>query len=149
MIPNIFQNNLKNRKHLTTRQYRLYDFLCENPSQWFKAKEIQETLAIFYPWYGEEKDFTGIIGKQINDDVRLIREAVGIVFDKLIVSNRSKGYKVATPEEFKTFYKSQHQEAIRKLARLSIMSKHSKMHGQGKIFFQEEPNGRKQYTVYL
>ncbi len=149
MIPTEF-NDPRSKYYLTTRCYSLYDLLKASPTKWFSAKEIQEALPINYPWYGDDKHFTGIIGKQINSDVRLLRLAAGAdVVDKLIVSNRGLGYKCGTKEEFTAFFESQRKEAVRKLGMIYRMQQHSNLHGQSKIVFNTEPGGRKQYTVYL
>ncbi len=149
MIPDSFHDP-KSPFYITPRIWGLYSFLKARANTWFTAKQIQEALPFDYPWYGQDKNFTGIIGKQINSDVRLLRLAAGAdVVDKLIVSNRGLGYKCGNQKEFDDFFESQRNEAVGKLSMIYRMQKHANLHGQSKIVFQEEPNGRKQYTVFV
>jgi len=107
------------------RQYCLRRILKANWSHWLKGKEIftkmQETL---YPYDGSPE----LAYKQINEDVKFLNLCGR--FDKMIIGNRSRGYKMATQEEFATWFANRASEYNAAWDYAKAMADNAKMDGQ-------------------
>ncbi len=77
--------------------------------------------------YGYERPNTAY--KQINKDVHAINDSG--IFDKLIITDRAKGYKLATRAEFKAWSKRAYAECISKIVYVCGLINKAKMDGQG------------------
>jgi hypothetical protein len=114
----------------TTRQYALRSLLTEASfsGQWLKGKEICFMMLAKGYDYGDKPEKAY---KEINRDVRFLN--VCGHFDKMILGDRAKGYKIATESEFYDWLRRQTSEAKGKLLYLSILAKNAKMDGQSII----------------
>lgn len=106
---------------LTERQFALRRYLWNHRTEWVSSKQIFENVR------GYEKENTAY--KQINEDYHAINDSG--VFDKIIIPDRVKGYKLATKKEFEKYSKKAYSEAIRKIVYICNLIKTAKMDGQG------------------
>ena len=133
-------------KKLCPRQFRLREFLDENSSEWKSSKEIANGV--------EGYDNPSTAYKTINSDVHAINRSG--TFDQIIITDRTKGYKLATKEEFGEWASKAFSEAVRKITYVHGIIKDAKMDGQGIIpglegfrrefyekFVKEEENAKK------
>lgn len=98
--------NEKERPRLTPRQRALRRFLWSRRTEWVSSKEI-------------------------NDDYHAINGSGE--YDKKIIPDRARGYKLATKAEFGRWAKKAYAEAIRKIVYVCAQIKDAKMDGQGII----------------
>lgn len=145
MIQNKFQVST-NEEHLLERHYRLRDLLEEAQNRWLTAEKIYEWLPFFYPWDGKT-NFTGSVGRLIAKDVQLINKS--FVFQKIIVSHRSKGYKLGTKDECEKYISQQKKELSDRWKRLKEIASRYGLDGQMKIPFEEEPYARDHYEMFV
>ena len=108
---------------LTPRQCALRRFLWEHRTEWVSSKQIYEGVK------GYDRQSTAY--KQINDDYHAINDSGQ--YDKMIIVDRLRGYKLATKEEFKRYSRRAYSEAIRKIVYICNLIKSAKMDGQGII----------------
>jgi len=108
---------------LTPRHYALRRFLWNHRTEWKSSKEIADNVP------GYEKRDTAY--KQINTDVHDINKSGK--FDKIIITDRVYGYKLATKREFKHWAHRAYSESIRKLVYVYDVIESSKWDGQGII----------------
>lgn len=108
---------------LTRRQFYLRKYLWRHRTEWVSSKEIFENVP------GYESKATAY--KQINDDYHAINDSGA--FDKKIIPDRVRGYKLATKKEFHHWAKKAYAEAIRKIVYVCNQIKDAKMDGQGII----------------
>ena len=108
---------------LTKRQYDLRRYLWNHRTEWKSSKELFDGV------YGYEKANTAY--KQINEDVKRIN--VSGIFDKKIITNRVKGYKLATKKEFEEWAKQAVIEAKKKIKYVYDVIGDAKLDGQGII----------------
>ncbi len=123
---------------LTPRHYALRRFLWDNRNEWKSSKEIFDGVS------GYENRETAY--KQINKDVHDINKSGK--FDKIIITDRVCGYKLATKKEFKHWAHKAYAESIRKLEYVYGVIKDSKWDGQG-IIPGLEGYQRKAYEKYV
>lgn len=122
------------QEKLTGRQYALRRLLLDRSGEWLTAKQIYELMAqslipsYRYEWDGK-KNFTGSVGRKIVEDVAAIN-ASGI-FDKIVVSDRARGYKLATKEEYRRFSRSRWISLKRSMKALAGMDRQAGMDSQG------------------
>lgn len=116
----------------TKRAYALRRFLVESIGEgWISARRIYEVSLIWEESYShpENSSFTGTVGKQIQKDVETLN--LSGEFDRIIVSKRGTGDKLATKEEFERFYRSETLSNRRSLWKLGIMKHAADRDGQG------------------
>lgn len=114
---------------LTERQERAFAFLMGRKGKWTTAKEIFGAVP-GYTWDGKG-DFCGQAGKEIYRDFRacsLDPSCPGIV-----VSDKSKGYRVASREEFLSYRARRLRSLKKSLADLYAMDRKAMAHGQGTV----------------
>lgn len=105
---------------LTPRHYALRRFLWNNRTEWKSSKEIFDNVQ------GYEKRETAY--KQINKDVHDINKSGK--FDKIIITDRVYGYKLATKAEFEHWAKKAYAESINKLVYVYGVIADSRWDGQ-------------------
>ena len=108
---------------LTPRQYELRKFLWNNRTEWKSSKEIFAGVA------GYESEKTAYKG--INKDIRRINRSG--IFDKKIITDRTKGYKLATKKEFEEWSRKAVVEAKKKIAYVYGVIGDAAKDGQGII----------------
>ena len=108
---------------LTPRQYDLRKFLWHNRTRWVSSKEIDAAI----PGFGGEK----VAYKTINEDVKAIN--LSKIFDKMIITSRTKGYKLATKKEFWSWAKDQWAELRKKGDYITALVEEGHKNGQGVI----------------
>lgn len=155
---------LKNKP--TPRIYQLHEFLMDafnaDPTRYHKAKAIQEQMPLVYIWNSKldergnpltdsdgneiKIDFYGTVGRAINFDVQFHNNCGK--FYKMIIGDRTKGYKIATKEEYLMVSAREWREIAARIKRRRYMDSMYSLDGQCKIRFEEEPNGRSIYDVF-
>ncbi len=110
-------------KHLTKRQYDLRRYLWNRRTEWTSSADIYRNV----PGYAAEKTAY----KQINDDVKEINDSG--IYRHMIITDRSKGYKLPTKAEFWDWAGRAYAEAVKKIAYVNRRIKDAKMDGQGII----------------
>ena len=108
---------------LTPRQYALRRFLWNHRTEWVSSKRIAEEVKGY--------EFSSTAYKAINEDYHAINDSG--VFDKKIIPDRVRGYKLATKKEFNHWAKKAYAEAIRKIVYVCNQIKDADMDGQGII----------------
>ncbi len=114
-------------KHLTPRQYDLRKYLWNHRTEWTSSKDIYKAV----PGYASEKTAY----KQINSDVKEINESG--IYHHIIITDRTKGYKLPTKEEFWEWAGGAYNEAKRKIAYVNNLLKLAKSDGQGILPYLE------------
>ncbi len=139
---------IKTKLRLELRHYALRDPIEKNTAEgrWIKAREIHEAMPYYYPWDGKS-DFHGSVETNIGSDVRFINKTE--IFQKPIVSSKRYGYRLPTKAEFDTYIESRRKEALGMLKRTYDLERRASLDGQCKIRFQEEPNGRSFYQIFV
>lgn len=124
-------------KHLVkTRQWRLYDFLMscyhnENTkNKYISKREIAEALSYYYNVDDNSTRYLRVIEK----DIRELNKALD--HNHLIVSN-SKGYKIATEEEFAAYIEKRKRFLKNYYMLTKTMIDKSRLDNQYKITFTE------------
>lgn len=108
----------------TLRQYALRAAI-EAFDRWAKGSEICSAMALRGFDYGRDPRKAY---KEINRDVRFLN--VCGRFDKMILGDRGKGYKMATREEFDAWARSKRSEMIGGLEYLGALCRNAKLDGQ-------------------
>jgi hypothetical protein len=118
---------------LTTRQYRLHDYLLSRFSDgsYISKKEICEALPQYYDWNTNHTRMCRII----EDDVHAINSDVTI--QKIIVSNRT-GYKIGTREEVETYLAKRFLRDWKSIKLSRHMAKKVALDGQMTMVFNSE-----------
>lgn len=114
---------MKKQAKLTPRQRELRRYLWNSRTEWVSSKQIFDNVA------GYNSKSTAY--KQINEDVHAINESGE--YDKIIITDRVLGYKLATKKQFEDWAKRAYAESIRKIVYVSRLIKDAKMDDQGII----------------
>ncbi len=120
------------KSELNSRQWALYNYLKERGDEWTHAVEIASNV------YGFNKPkFIGS-GTQrlIASDIQVINESD--VIQKVILSHRTNGIKIANEAEFDLYIRKEIMAAVRKLMRAKYKAKKGSRDGQMRITFGSE-----------
>jgi hypothetical protein len=137
---------------LTGRQYALRRLLMERSGEWLTAKQIFSLMNFSlisedrYEWDGRA-NFTGTVGREIVADVEAINASGA--FDKIVVSDRSKGYKLATKEEYERYSKSRWKSLKRSIKGLSQLDWQARLDRQTVIRFDAVPYGEDVHDCFV
>lgn len=124
-IPN--EEFYKSPKKPNPQQYCLRRLLMEN--SWLTAKEIYEKMkGTEYPFVQKSQNFTGSVGRAIGEAVEVLN--LSGEFDKMIISDRSKGYSIATESEFGAYADRTEKSLKASLWKLSVMRHFANRNGQ-------------------
>lgn len=116
---------------MNTRQWNLYKYLKKQTD--FK---LQEEIAIDLGlWSGGDNFHTSRVRRLMTSDIQAINESD--VIQKVIVST-SQGIKIASPDEFYRYRKSEYGQIFRKLARLRKLERKAGLHNQKRVVFNSE-----------
>lgn len=110
-------------KKLTKRQYDLRRYLWNNRTEWKSSKDVCKAVESY------ENEETAY--KQINADVKIINDSG--IYHHMIITDRTKGYKLPTKAEFWDWAQKAYAEALKKIAYVNRRIKEAKMDGQGII----------------
>lgn len=122
----------KKEKKLTTRQWKLYNFLKDNAHRWVTQKEIAIVLCNDYPTTDSGlEDFHNCNARHlITNDIRALNKSS--VIQKIILSG-SNGVKIANEQEFDKYMAKRFLQAIRRLEYLKNLSRKGGRDGQMRI----------------
>jgi hypothetical protein len=140
------------RIRLTGRQYALRRLFLEHCGEWITAKRIFAFMGLSligeerYEWDGKA-NFTGAVGREIVADVEAVNRSG--VFYKIVVSDRSKGYKLATKEEYERYSKSRWKSLKRSIKGLSQLDWQARLDRQTVIRFDAVPYGEDVHDCFV
>lgn len=121
---------------LNERQIDLYNFLLEQGDNW----TFQEQIAYALPcWYCPvtNGDFHNTRERYLmTKDIQAINECPDV--QKIIISNPSRGIKLATEAEWKECIKREYTSLFKKLKRIRQKENKGKMHGQSYVVYDTE-----------
>ena len=118
---------------LTTRQWKLYDYLKGTSDRWLTQQEIYDVLKDDYKGVEVGVNFHDSMARiSITNDIQQINQSQ--VIQKIILST-SNGIKVANEEEYKTYSINKWKSLKRQLARLAWKDHKAKLDGQMKLVF--------------
>lgn len=118
----------------TARQRALQEYFADMayqfPEGWFKGEDVYLAMQMRGFDYGNPKTAY----KKINEDVRFLN--VCGLYTRMVIGDRTKGYKLATREEFLDWCKRQREEAVGKLNLLSYMMASARLDDQERLAIQ-------------
>lgn len=114
---------METKIQLTKRQYALRRFLWANRTDWVSSKNIFNNVIGY--------DSARTAYKQINADVHAINDSG--IYDKIIITDRCYGYKLATKKEFSIWSRKNYAECVRKIDYVNKLIKTARLDGQGII----------------
>lgn len=121
---------------LNSRQWALYNFLKEQGDKWTFQEDIAYALQ---EWYlpVTSGDFHNTRERYLmTKDIRAINESS--VIQKIIISNPSRGIKLATEAEWESSIKREYVSVFKKLKRIRQKERKGKMNGQTRFVFKTE-----------
>ena len=118
---------------MTTRQYKLYEFLKNNyaDGKYISKQEICEALPEYYTF----KSDTNRHNVDIEQDVRCINEWENM--QKCIVSNK-QGYKIGNQKECEEYFERRFKSLFKSVKSLCDMKKRLAQNGQMRLTFGKE-----------
>ena len=129
-------NKIEINHNLTSRQFRLYDYLKEKGDQWTTQFQIVNDLRGLYQY--TEDDFVTFhdnpARKHLTNDIRAINESDYL--PKPILSG-PKGVKIANEKEFDLYIGANINSVIRRLKRLKNLAKKGDKNGQFRLKLSE------------
>jgi hypothetical protein len=138
--------------NLTPRQRALRRLLSAYRWEWMGARDIYEAMRsspraeIRYEWDGRTK-FHGDVGRMIYADVTAINASGA--YDKIIVSDKALGYKLATKEEYEKYSKSRWRSLKKSIGYQAGLDKQAGLDGQAIIQFPSVPDGEEVHEVFV
>lgn len=118
---------------LTTRQWKLYEFL-KSQTDWVKQEHISSSLPDLYGT--DETPFHDTMARMhITNDIRAIKKSD--VIQKIILSN-AKGVKIATADEFDDYFEKKSASLKRQFKLLYKQLKKAQANNQTRIVFNSE-----------
>lgn len=120
------------KSELNSRQWKLYEYLKGRGDEWTHAVDIAVNV------YGVDgkKFFGSATQRLISSDIQVINESD--VIQKVILSHRTNGIKIANEAEFDLYIRKEIMAAVRKLMRAKYKAKKGNLDGQMRITFGSE-----------
>ena len=122
---------------LTSRDYRLYDYLKSVGDTWVLQRDIAIALHDDFPYSEEDMgDFHNSGCRHaITNSIRALNDSD--VIQKIILSS-SKGVKIANESEFNSYIGREINSAVRRLMRAKRKADKGNRDGQTRIVFKSE-----------
>lgn len=133
--------DLKIKAGLTTRQWRLYDYLKEQEN-FVKQHKIVDDLQKLYGGVPNESFHDSQQRHRITKDLRALKSNEVI---QIVIISDARGIKLATKEEAKAHFKSERKRIFKQLKILRIQEKKALKHMQTRIVFNKEKNTMQAY----
>lgn len=122
---------------LNSRQFALYNYLKSRGNEWTYQEDIAKALPDWYAPIEEAKDYHNTKERHLmTKDIRAINESS--VIQKVIISNPSRGVKIATEDEWKECIKREYTSVFNKLKRIRNKERKGLMNGQTRLVFKTE-----------
>ena len=117
---------------LNRRQWRLYKYLKQRGNEWTHLKDIAADV------YGHSATkFIGTgIQRTITNDIAVINDS-GVI-QKVIMSDKTKGVKLAGKDEFLTYIKKQYRDLWNRKKRIDNIAKKGLNDKQMRLVFGKE-----------
>lgn len=120
---------------LTTRQWKLYEFLKGRSDDWTTQREIYEALKEEYEAFTGIGDFHNAPTRvQITNDIRALNDSD--VIQKIVLSS-SSGVKISSEAEYKEWSVARWNSLKGMIKRLAYKDQKAKLNGQMKLVFGE------------
>ena len=125
------------KSELTSRQWKLYNFLKDQGDNWTQQNVIAEALWLEYDMPDTDSKLFHSTGaaKEISNDVQAINSS-GVI-QKIILSG-NKGHKLATEEEAEKYIGKRIVSAVAALNRAKLLAKKAGRDGQYRLVFGKE-----------
>lgn len=123
-------------KQLNERQWALYRYLEGRGDQWTHQEDIAYALPM---WYAPTTSGDFHNTTQRNDmtkDIRAINDSTEI--QKVIISNPSRGIKIATEAEWEEAIRREYISVFNRLKRVRHKEKKGLLNGQTRLVFETE-----------
>lgn len=122
---------------LNPRQWALYNFLKEQGDVWTYQEDIAKALPDWYAPIEPKKDYHNTKERHLmTKDIRAINDSS--VIQKIIISNPSRGVKIATEEEWQECIKRDYISVFKRLERIRNKERKGRMDGQTRLVFKSE-----------
>lgn len=122
---------------LNPRQWALYRFLVEQGDKWNYQEDIAKALPDWYAPIDPTADYHNTKERHLmTKDIRAINDS-GII-QKIVLSNPSKGVKIATEEEWQECIKREYISVFKKLKRIRNKERKGTLNGQTRLVFKSE-----------
>ena len=122
---------------LNPRQWALYRFLVEQGDKWTYQEDIAKALPDWYAPIEETKDYHNTKERHLmTKDIRIINDSS--VIQKVIISNPSRGVKIATEAEWQECIKREYISVFKKLKRIRNKERKGALNNQTRLVFKSE-----------
>lgn len=122
---------------LNNRQWALYRFLIEQGDKWTYQEDIAKALPDWYAPIEETKDYHNTKERHLmTKDIRAINDSA--VIQKIVLSNPSKGVKIANEKEWQECIKRDYISVFKRLQRIRNKERKGRMDGQTRLVFNSE-----------
>lgn len=122
---------------LNPRQWALYRFLMEQGDVWTHQEDIAKALPDYYAPIEEVKDYHNTRERHLmTKDIRALNDSS--VIQKVIISNPSKGVKIATEAEWQECIKREYISVFKRLKRIRNKERKGLLNGQTRLVFKSE-----------
>lgn len=122
---------------LNTRQWELYKFLKSRGNEWTYQEEIAKALPDYYSPIEPTKDYHNTKERHLmTKDIRAINDSS--IIQKVIISNPSRGVKIATEAEWQECIKREYISVFKRLKRIRNKERKGLMNGQTRLVFKSE-----------
>lgn len=135
---------MKEKKRLTTRQWRLYDLLLDNFPNKLSLEEIYERMKEYYPPITRAKTFTNSLARRmLTDDLTALEELDPI---QLIIIRSSAGIGIASSyEEANNYIETNKISLLGALKRYWKQRRKLNNHNQTRLVFKKEKDHCRAY----
>ena len=121
---------------LNDRQKALYNFLVQRGDAWTHQEDIAYALPewycpIVYDDYHNTKE-----RQRMTNDIRIINNCPDI--QKIIISNPSRGIKLATETEWRAYIEREYISVFKKLKRIRQKERKGNLNGQAYVVYETE-----------
>lgn len=122
---------------LNNRQWALYNYLKSRGNEWTYQEDIAKALPDWYAPIEPTNDYHNTKERHLmTKDIRAINESD--VIQKVIISNPSKGVKIATAEEWQECIKREYISVFKRLKRIRTKERKGLLNGQTRLVFKSE-----------
>lgn len=122
---------------LNNRQWALYNYLKSRGNEWTYQEDIARALPDWYAPIDPTVDYHNTKERHLmTKDIRAIND--NSVIQKVIISNPSRGVKIATEAEWRECIKREYISVFNKLKRIRNKERKGLLNGQTRLVFKSE-----------
>lgn len=124
-------------KNLTSRQWKLYNYLKEHSTEYKLRKEILDDLAEHYPNAKETQEFNNTFGRrELSRDLTALKNSD--VIQTVIISSSAKGIKLASEIEYQRYLEKRRISLLKSLKTNYKQMAKAKLNNQKRIVLKYE-----------